>query len=400
MTDEQSPAQQSRSTRLATRRRRIRVVGVVVIASLVVLGVGTATAIRSNDDTAQQGPDRHSRTTVDPVTLRKDSADSLDPPRRLSNPDPLRLWIGGDSLAGSFGPALGQIAGATGIVDATVDYKVSSGLADNGVRDWYEHAQQAMASEDPDAVVFIIGTNDASIVNSQDSNHDGVPDWEVRYRQKIDEMMMTFVGSKHRTVYWLGPPTLRDDTLDKGARELGPVMRQEAAKFAPYVTYVDTYRLFSDHDGGYSESLPDAHHDLVQMRISDGVHFTVDGAQYLADAVWKLLNRHWHINAQAHPSTPIEYKVAPGSNDYVPGVGHYRPSVSHSHSSASTSVPAPATSTPLAHAPSTTAASTKRSTPSTQPPVSTPPTQPAPVTTPPTPPPTSPPKTPPKTPTT
>ena len=40
---------------------------------------------------------------------------------------------------------------------------------------------------------------------------------------------------------------------------------------------------------------------IVQMRISDGVHFTVDGAQYLADAVWKLLNKRWHITAQADP---------------------------------------------------------------------------------------------------
>ena len=50
------------------------------------------------------------------------------------------------------------------MVDATIDYKVSSGLADQGIRDWYEHAQETMASDDPDAVVFIIGTNDASIV--------------------------------------------------------------------------------------------------------------------------------------------------------------------------------------------------------------------------------------------
>ena len=31
------------------------------------------------------------------------------------------------------------------------------------------------------------------------------------------------------------------------------------------------------------------------MRISDGVHFTVDGAQYLGDIVWKLLDKRWHI---------------------------------------------------------------------------------------------------------
>ena len=54
---------------------------------------------------------------------------------------PLRLWIGGDSLAGALGPALGELAGATGVVDDHVDYKVSSGL-DHGVRDWPEHAAE------------------------------------------------------------------------------------------------------------------------------------------------------------------------------------------------------------------------------------------------------------------
>ena len=34
----------------------------------------------------------------------------------LDAPIPLRLWVGGDSLAGSLGPALGTIAGATGVV--------------------------------------------------------------------------------------------------------------------------------------------------------------------------------------------------------------------------------------------------------------------------------------------
>ena len=67
--------------------------------------------------------------------------------------------------------------GAHRVVDATIDYKVSSGLEDQGIRDWYQHAQEKMASEDPDAVVFIIGTNDASIANTYDGNNDGIGDF-------------------------------------------------------------------------------------------------------------------------------------------------------------------------------------------------------------------------------
>ena len=39
----------------------------------------------------------------------------------LTDTDPLRLWVGGDSLAGSLGPSLGTIAGATGVVQPYFD---------------------------------------------------------------------------------------------------------------------------------------------------------------------------------------------------------------------------------------------------------------------------------------
>jgi hypothetical protein len=185
-------------------------------------------------------------------------------------------------------------------------------------------------------------------------------------------MMQIFVGGdRHRIVYWLGPPTMGDHTLNKGAYELGRVMRSEAAKFKPDVVYIDTYRMFADKNGDYSRYLPDAHGDEQQMRISDGVHFSVDGAKYLADKLWTKLDKRWRISAQADPLQPIDYTIAPGSNDYVPGVGRYRPTVP-SQSSDTTPSSSPETTTTIG---ATTVPSTK--------PVSTT-TRPAPTTTKPT----------------
>ena len=330
MTDEDSPDTESRRRRLATRQRRTRIVGAIAAIALIATGIGTALELRSNDKTSAAPADRHA-----PSENAHPAPDStvvtehlVGPPRAISHNEPLRLWIGGDSLSGSFGPALGQTGGATGVVDATIDYKVSSGLEDLGIRDWPEHAQQEMANINPDHVVFIIGANDASIVNTYDSNNDGVHDWEVGYREKIDKMMEILVGgSRHRIVYWLGPPTMGDHTLNKGAYELGRVMRSEARKFAPDVVYIDTYHLFADENGDYSRSLPDAHGKMREMRISDGVHFSVDGAKYLADKLWTKLDQRWQITAHADPSQPIDYTIAQGSNDYVPGIGRYRPTV-------------------------------------------------------------------------
>ncbi len=214
-----------------------------------------------------------------------------------------------------------------------------------------------MSSANHDAVVFIIGTNDVSIVNSQDSNNDGVPDWEVAYRKKVDDMLTTFVGgSRHRTVFFLGPPTLGQDNLATGAEKLDKVIRSEATKFAPDVVYVSAYQLFSDRLGQYSASLPDATGNIVQMRISDGVHFTVDGAMYLAKVIWKLIDKRWKVASQADPSQPISYTIAPGSGDYVPGVGYYRPHVHHSSSTTehtSTTVPTSTVTTKRGTGPTT-----------------------------------------------
>jgi hypothetical protein len=355
---------------LALRRHRTRVIVVTCVTVVVFVLAGAAVALRAYDaDSAPFGNDSKPTDLGAVTEPNLGKASKLDPPRRLSHDQPLKLWIGGDSLAGSFGPALGQVAGATGVVDATIDYKVSSGLADQGIRDWPEHAAEAMTSEDPDAVVFIIGTNDAPIANTYDGDGDGKADWEQDYREKLDTMMRTLVGgSRHRTVFWLGPPTLGDSNLDRGAELLGPVMAQEARKFAPDVVYIDTYRLFEGSDGGYSSELPDATGEVVQVRISDGVHFTVDGAEYLGNIVWKLLDKRWDISKQAVPSQPIEYTIAEGSNDYVPGVGdHYSSGNSGYDDDGSSSDTTPATDPPSETTPATTPATVKPTTPKTTP---------------------------------
>ena len=191
MDDEQPPETQTRRARLALRRHRVRVIVVTCLIVVLVAGAGTAVALRAYDADSAPFLDDKAAAVGTATEPNLGPARKLGPPRKLSHDHPLKLWIGGDSLAGSFGPALGQMAGATGVVDATIDYKVSSGLADQGIRDWPEHAAETMASDDPDAVVFIIGTNDASIANTYDGDGDGKPDWEKDYRERIDLMMRT-----------------------------------------------------------------------------------------------------------------------------------------------------------------------------------------------------------------
>ncbi|HVJ97902.1 MAG TPA: DUF459 domain-containing protein, partial [Acidimicrobiia bacterium] len=324
-------------------------------------------------------------------TTIKNQPAATDTVRPLTHDAPLRLWVGGDSLAGSFGPALGDLVGATGVAKTTVDYKVSSGLWGSDFRDWPSRATEQMAAHNPEAVVFMIGANDTPAVNMVDNDADGTPDWQVEYRAKISEMMKTFVGPNHRTVYWIGPPTLGTDSMDEGALALSDIMRREAEKFAP-VVFVDAYQLFSVESGEYSRVILDENGEEFTARIADGVHLSADGAEFLGRTLFSLLDAQWKLTKQADAAQPIGWSFADGSGENIPGYSS-PPRRYQSNSGSSNNgggyTPEP-TYSPVTEAPVA----------ATLPPATSPPATSPPATSPPPPPPTTPATSPPPQPTT
>jgi hypothetical protein len=309
----------SRRDRLvAARRRRRRRIVVITVIVVVLLGSAGAFALtRDHDPTSNQAAAKHAGAAAGRRPAELPEAKQLKrqaPPRALTHADPLRLWVGGDSLAGAVGPALGKIAGATGVVHTQVDYRVSSGIASDGVRDWPARAAQQMSQYYPEAVVFEVGTNDASIVNSHE-NADGVPEWEPAYRLRVARMMDTLRGppGHRRTVLWVAAPPMSLGWRDKGVRELNRVMREEAKKRAPDVVYVDAYKLFEGENGGYSSTVRTLQ-GVERVRIGDGVHFTEAGADYLGAVLYSLLDSRWAIDKDADRAQPINWAESVGSS--------------------------------------------------------------------------------------
>lgn len=273
--------------------------------------------------------------------------------RPLSTDEPLRLWVGGDSLAGSLGPALGELAGETGVVQPYFDSRVSSGLGNPGFFDWPEHATTEMARLDPEIVVFIIGTNDFSVVSGDN--------WKQAYTAKVDTMMKTLVGPD-RSVYWLGAPTLRDDDMDAAVVQVNAIARDAAARHSS-VHYVDTYKLFADTDGTYSGDLPDESGKVITMRAGDGVHLTTGGADYLARQVYKLVDAQCGVTEQkvdGETKRTIETEgstqVAPGATSGSSGSSGGTIATTPPATAAATTVPPTTTPPPVTEPPTTTAA--------------------------------------------
>ncbi|MGZ4675901.1 MAG: DUF459 domain-containing protein [Acidimicrobiia bacterium] len=308
MAEPQSSLPSRRSTRAARQRRWKQIAGasvsVVMLAAIVVvvLVVTGVVELGSSGSAKTTGAARATTTTT------RAPHRSRTHHRALTASAPLRLWIAGDSLAGSVGPSLGQITAQTGVVQPQYDSRVSSGLSNPGFFDWPKHAKEQLALLDPEAVVFVIGTNDANVWD--DSQAAG-------YRLRTLSMMRMLVGSEHRTVYWVGPPVARDKSLEEGVKAVDLIARQ-AAKEVPGVTYVDAHALFDDDLGRYQQSFDNELGVRQVMRAGDGIHFSVDGGDYIGRAIFRMLDRDWSITKQADPTHPKQVRETQGSTQ-VPG---------------------------------------------------------------------------------
>ena len=285
-----------RSQRRAARSRRQsryrRVSGFVAIGVLVLGAAGAAlTAAGVIDLGGSKTTDRAD--SKRPRVGAPSSTTSTRPPsstrRALTPDDPLRLWIAGDSLAGSIGPSLGELTAKTGVVQPQYDSRVSSGLLNPGFFDWPKQAGQELQDLNPEVVVFLMGTNDANVWSASRAKD---------YRLRTELMMHLLVGDDQREVFWVGPPVAKDRDLEAGVLAVAKI-QQETAQTIPGVTYVDAHRLFADKRGKYQYEFAGLDGIVNVMRANDGVHFSVDGADYLGQVIFNLLNPEWRLTDQA-----------------------------------------------------------------------------------------------------
>ena len=301
-------AQKRARRHLAWQRGRKRFL--IFGAAALVIGIagGAVWAWQSDSVGDRRDPTAVKRSAVPPTIGTKVRLSCRAP---LSSGDPLRLWIAGDSLAGSLGPELGEVTADTGVVAPTYDTRPSSGLSSPEFFNWPEHAREEIARIDPEVVVFIIGANDSGVAHDETLDDNGAPAWRARYGALVDEML-NILGDDGRSVIWIGSPTLRDDEKNDGVRQLNEVA-SEVASLHARTTYVDAYTLFGDRSGDYTPTLPGEDGDPVRVRTSDGVHFTPAGGRYLAAHVFDILDQRCDIRGQADPQNPQPVRQSPGS---------------------------------------------------------------------------------------
>jgi len=193
----------------------------------------------------------------------------------------LVLWIGGDSMVQVFGSSLETMARQTGLVAPVLDYKISSGLVRPDFYDWPKRIASEMASLDPDVAVVMFGANDGQGMKVGGQVYPfGSPGWMKIYHKRVG-MVMDELLTRGREVYWVGQPIARARYFMDNVHTMNSVYQEEALR-RPHVHYIDSWPLFANGKGQYSDYLRDDSGAMVLMRAADGIHLTRAGGDRLA----------------------------------------------------------------------------------------------------------------------
>jgi len=290
-----------------------RVLGVVVIALLIAALFNSEAVVRAGEG-MQPGPTRdivlsvgrplddvagaigfhlpregldlafgHDPKTASGTELEKGSTAILRRTRRKGNRQtytqpapgrPISVLITGDSEAEFVGQRLIDQA-PPGILEIDTVARNGTGLTNPGFFNWELNAQQEMASRDPDAVVMVIGGNDGYNVQAGSALYGPQnPGWRTEYARRVAVVARVLTGNGERPVYWVPPPTARDDEYNAIYGNQNRAVA-EAAKAVPGLRFVDIYNTING--GEYSEDLK-IDGQRVLARQPDGIHFTRDGA--------------------------------------------------------------------------------------------------------------------------
>lgn len=237
------------------------------------------------DDTSGVGP-----ATTEPA------APELRVPTREQ---PLRTWIGGDSMAQTMGISLSRAMEAAGVFETTLDYRISTGLTRPDYFDWPAQLRTVVEDTDPELMLVVFGANDSQGIEMPDGSvfERNSPDWLAEYRTRVASTMdLLRDPDGDRLVIWIGQPVMRDSGFSERMAYLNNIYFEEAAR-RPWIRYFDTWAYFADSDGNYAPQLSSADGTVQSMRLGDGIHLTTPGGDRFAWAVMEALGEMIDLSA-------------------------------------------------------------------------------------------------------
>jgi len=193
----------------------------------------------------------------------------------------LRVAVIGDSLSQGLGPSIERWMNPS-LVRVLSLGRQSTGLSREDYFNWQAGMQQIVEEFRPDLVFVLLGSNDAQAQISRDGTAIpvGSVQWLEGYRERAADLLREATRAGTHVV-WVGIPIVRERQRWDFYRRVNDIYR-DTASADPLGTYVDTWTPFEGRDGGYTAFVRNDRGDLVEVRATDGVHFTPTGYASLA----------------------------------------------------------------------------------------------------------------------
>ena len=185
------------------------------------------------------------------------------------------VLVVGDSFAVGIGMTMAESLRGAKEIRLEQKGKTSSGLDNVKFHNWEKTLEGLLASTRPDALVVMIGGNDAQ-------NGPGTETWAASYRQKSEDFL-GIAAKRNVPVYWVSLPPMREDGLNTRVKTTNAAMRA-ACESNPNCRFIDAWDLFSDDKGGFAAE-KNLGGKTVKLRGKDGVHFTMAGYRLLSDRI-------------------------------------------------------------------------------------------------------------------
>ena len=166
--------------------------------------------------------------------------------------------------------------------------KIATGLVRDDYFDWPEKTRELLAEFDPHLVVAQFGGNDAQAIaiRGRSPAPFGTAEWDEAFEGRVNALA-EMVKARGARFVLIGMPMMREAGFSRRISHVNAIMEQGVLRAG--AMFLPTWDLSGD-EGKYSNTilLDGVPHPL---RSSDGVHFTREGAIYMARKVAERLER-------------------------------------------------------------------------------------------------------------
>jgi hypothetical protein len=199
----------------------------------------------------------------------------------------VRIAFVGDSTADGLWGGFASIAPREACLKGNVEFgrfaRNSTGLTRPERFNWVDEVRRIGDGFRPRLFVMSLGLNDRqSVVEHGKVTPENSPDYPAKYKERVTAVLKSAAASK-AALLWVGLAAMREAGADRDAREKNRYFAEAIAEFAdPNIQYVSPWKLSPSGEDKFSSYGPDPRGKMIQIRSSDGQHFTSAGDSLVA----------------------------------------------------------------------------------------------------------------------